>query len=139
MLGYMINTQEVGLYTVAVRIVRAISMLFACISTVILPRVTYYLGQGQKDKFDALIYKTLNFILLLAIPSGLGLISISEPLVTWFGGSGFTQAYRIVSVLAFSVIFSALNRVLPGRFWFRITAKKKCFILPQRGRWSTLC
>ena len=96
MLGYMINTQEVGLYTVAVRIVRAISMLFACISTVILPRVTYYLGQGQKDKFDALIYKTLNFILLLAIPSGLGLISISEPLVTWFGGSGFTQAYRIV-------------------------------------------
>ena len=72
MLGYMINTQEVGLYTVAVRIVRAISMLFACISTVILPRVTYYLGQGQKDKFDALIYKTLNFILLLAIPSGLG-------------------------------------------------------------------
>ena len=55
MLGYMINTQEVGLYTVAVRIVRAISMLFACISTVILPRVTYYLGQGQKDKFDALI------------------------------------------------------------------------------------
>ena len=61
MLGYMINTQEVGLYTVAVRIVRAISMLFACISTVILPRVTYYLGQGQKDKFDALIYKTLLF------------------------------------------------------------------------------
>ena len=133
MLGYMINTQEVGLYTVAVRIVRAISMLFACISTVILPRVTYYLGQGQKDKFDALIYKTLNFILLLAIPSGLGLISISEPLVTWFGGSGFTQAYRIVSVLAFSVIFSALNRVFAWQILVPYNREKEVFYSTAAG------
>ena len=127
------NTQEVGLYTVAVRIVRAISMLFACISTVILPRVTYYLGQGQKDKFDALIYKTLNFILLLAIPSGLGLISISEPLVTWFGGSGFTQAYRIVSVLAFSVIFSALNRVFAWQILVPYNREKEVFYSTAAG------
>ena len=121
------------LCTVAVRIVRAISMLFACISTVILPRVTYYLGQGQKDKFDALIYKTLNFILLLAIPSGLGLISISEPLVTWFGGSGFTQAYRIVSVLAFSVIFSALNRVFAWQILVPYNREKEVFYSTAAG------
>lgn len=48
MLGYMINTQEVGLYTVAVRIVRAISMLFACISTVILRALPITLARAER-------------------------------------------------------------------------------------------
>lgn len=111
MLGYMMNDTMVGYYTVAVRISRAVSTMMGCISTVILPRVTYYLSKGDQKHFYDLIYKALNLILIIIIPAAFGIISISQPFVILFSGESFEPAYTALNILAISLIFSSLNRV----------------------------
>ena len=55
MLGAMRGDQATGVYTAAVKINTVVSTMIGTISATILPRVSYYIGNGLKEEYKKLM------------------------------------------------------------------------------------
>ncbi|MDD3040489.1 flippase [Bacteroides sp.] len=126
MLGLMRGNNDVGLYTAAVKLYRASTKLLGCVSAVILPRISYYLSQNLKQEVENLVTKAGNYVLMLAIPAGLGLIAVNQPLIILFSGAKFKSASAALSILAIGVVFATLNGMLA---WQILVPFKKEYVV----------
>lgn len=92
MLGFFKGDFEVGIYTAATRINKIVLSLVIAVTTVMLPRLSYYAKDENKTKFIELSYKGFDFLLLLSIPCTIGLSLLSEPIIDIFCGQGYADA-----------------------------------------------
>lgn len=68
MLGFMKTDTDVGYYSAAVKIKTILVSFVTSASSVLLPRMTYYIENNEKSEFDRIAKKTMKFIFLLASP-----------------------------------------------------------------------
>ena len=83
------NYLENGYYEQAEKVVRICLTLVTSLGTVMIPRIGKVYKEGNYEKIKEYMYKSYRFILLLAIPVCLGLISISSIFVPIFFGPGY--------------------------------------------------
>ena len=79
MLGFLRGTTENGYYDAAVKIKNILVSVVASLGTVLLPRVSYYVEQGEKEAFAQATQKALRFVFLLAMPLCLYFILFARP------------------------------------------------------------
>lgn len=73
-----------------------------------IPDITEAYVKGDKDVINGKIYVTMKMSLLFAVPAGIGIMAVAEPLVAIFD-SGITNAsVLILRVICIAGIFSAL-------------------------------
>lgn len=95
------------------------------IATVILPNLSQKHNQSSPGEFSAMIDWALRLVLIVGIPSAIGLIALSEPLMlTLFqhGSFGTTDAYKgSLSLMAYSIglTFFMLIKILASGFYSR--------------------
>lgn len=110
MLGLLQGDWAVGNYTAAIKIARMVNTIIASIGVVLIPRLSYYIGNHQREKTYRLVKRAYNYTFLLSVPAAIGLFSLSDEIILLFSGSEFyTAAYTmrlltpIVLVIPFSV------------------------------------
>ncbi|NMM65090.1 oligosaccharide flippase family protein [Clostridium sp. P21] len=131
-LGMLKSAREVGLYTAATKINLALVTLISSISTVLLPRLSYYISRNNTDKYDYLIYKTVDFIMMVAIPISVGLFVLSKDIIVLFSGIGFIDAFMQMRILAIGICCSRLNYIIAIQIFIPIDKEKYSL-------YSTLC
>ena len=95
------------------------------IATVILPNLAQKHNQSSTDDFSAMIDWALRLVLIVGIPSAIGLIALSEPLMlTLFqhGTFGITDAFKgSLSLMAYSIglTFFMLIKILASGYYSR--------------------
>jgi O-antigen/teichoic acid export membrane protein len=111
MLGFIKDDQAVGIYSAAVKINKITNTLITSLGIVLIPRLSYYVGQGEKNEFFKLISKAYHLVFMFSIPACVGLFLLSEEIIRLFCGDGFGQANitmklltPIVLVIPFSVV-----------------------------------
>ncbi len=67
MLGFMTDDVQVGLYGAAVKIKMILLSVVTSASTVLLPRASYYVDNGQMEEFYRILKKTMHFIVMMAL------------------------------------------------------------------------
>lgn len=112
MLGAMKGDAAVGIYTAAVKINLVISTLIGTISATILPRVSYYIGNGLKKEYEKLLKSSMDVLLMISIPAAVGMMCTSDILILLFSGKEFLAGTLAAKVLSARVIVGAVNRVL---------------------------
>lgn len=112
MLGAMKGDTAVGIYTAAVKINLVISTLIGTVSTTILPRVSYYIGNGLKKEYERLMKTSMDILLMISIPAAVGMICTSDILILLFSGKAFLAGSMAAKILSAKVIIGAVNRVL---------------------------
>lgn len=122
MLGFLQGDGAVGKYTAAIKINRLIITVITSIGVVLIPRLSYYVGQGETRKIRVLIDKTYNFVFLLSIPAAVGLFSLSDSVIYLFSGSSFISAgctmrlmVPIIVLIPFSVVTNQQTFVPMGK------------------------
>lgn len=100
MVGIFVGEKAVGLYTTANRIIRVIISIVTVIGSVMLPRLTNNIKNGQTEEYKKNLSISLNFILLLAIPFMFGTIAISDQFIVFFAGESFFQASFSMKLLS---------------------------------------
>lgn len=121
MLGFMTTDYNVGLYAVAVKIYKVVKTLLSAILVVSIPRLSNYLGNNEKDKYEQTFAKIFNALLTIAIPAVLGLFLLSEQVVLVLSDSTYieaTNSLRILSLALFVCIFGWLYN--------------SCVLIPQK-------
>lgn len=111
MLGMISGDTEVGYYSAAMKIRAAVAAFVTALSTVLLPRLSFYAANGQKKEFEILFLKSLNFTILTAVPLTLYFIFYSKSCIVLLSGSGFAEAAPVLRFLIPTVLLAGTSNV----------------------------
>lgn len=132
-LGIMKDDTTVGIYTAAVKLNKAVCLLIGSLSTVLLPRLSYYITLDDKSKFNNLVKKAINFMLALIVPSMLGMFLLGKELILMLSGSGFLDAVPTTKIMTFNLLLSPLNGFLAYQIFMPFRKEKISFYATLAG------
>ena len=112
MLGAMQGDEATGIYTAAVKINSVVSTLIGTISSTILPRVSFYIGNGLQKEYEKLMKTSVDVLLLIAMPMAIGMMCTSDILILLFSGKEFLGGSFAAKILSAKVVIGAINRIL---------------------------
>lgn len=112
MLGALKGSFAVGLYTASVKVVQAVKSLINSISNVLFPRLSNYLGTKKIKEYKILFYNGLRGIIVVTLPSAIGLCMLSKEIIYLFSGIEYIQAWKSSMILAINIIFSVIDGAL---------------------------
>ena len=104
MLGFLQGDIAVGKYTAAIKIHRLVNRLITSMGIVLIPRLSYYIGQGEKESVAVFVDKAYNYTFMLSVPCATGLYMLSDEIILLFCGSSFASAAFTMRIMAPIVI-----------------------------------
>lgn len=115
---YSKDISEVAYYGVAQKIMSILMVLIMSIINVTMPRLSFYLGQNQKNEYEDMFNKILPFIYLLLFPIGIGIIILSKEISLFFGGVAYLSAQAVVTVFGIRIIIVSVESLLSNHVIF---------------------
>ena len=109
MIGIISDTKNVANYAIADKVIKIIVTTVAVVNIVMLPRVSSIRDETQKIKIRAERDLICNAILFLCIPGVVGLLFISEAIVTLISGSQYNLAITILKIIAINILIIPLT------------------------------
>ena len=111
MLGFFSNYVEVGYYNNASHLVRMILVTLGSLSTVALPRISYYMKDSDISNINRIVNKSFSFLSLLLFPIVIGILCVSSTFIPLFLGSKFVGAVTPLIILSFMMIPLGFNNL----------------------------
>lgn len=111
LLGIVSTTAAVGLYAFSIKIVRIGSALLTDMFLVLYPRTVALLQEQNMAAVQQAVLKSVQLIILLAIPAGMGIFLLAHPLVQLFLGDKFYAVgdnLKIIALLPFIKAYGIL-------------------------------
>lgn len=124
MLGFIRGDYEVGIYTAATKINKIILSLVTASMTVMLPRLSYYVKDADKTKFNGLVNKGFDFLLLISIPCVIGLSILSEPIINLFCGNNYSDAILPMRIMNPIVVIIGLSGFIGIQIFMPLNKEK---------------
>jgi O-antigen/teichoic acid export membrane protein len=113
MLSVLKAPADLGVYTVAFRFVEQALVVPALFMAAVFPILTRAL-QGDRADAEAVIGKSLRFLVLLAVPLALATFALARPLVRLVGGPELVDAAEPLRILAPALVFVFANVIFAG-------------------------
>lgn len=112
MLGTLANTGEVGLYEQSEKIIKLVLGLVTSLGVVMLPRMSNTFVNGDNEKMNGYLNKSLQGVAYVSIPMSVGLAAVSNEFVPWFFGPDFGAVSYLMIILTPILFFIAISNVL---------------------------
>ena len=112
MLGFLKDETCVGYYTGASRLTKMLLGIVSSLGTVMIPRLSNLIHNGQIDDFNRLSQRAFDFVLALSFPLFLGLIVTAPMLIKLFCGPSYEPAITTLQILSPILLFIAISGVL---------------------------
>lgn len=112
MLGFFKGDTAVGLYTAAIKVERMVNTVITSLGVVLIPRLSFYIAQGEQKKTSVLVKKAYNFVFMLSIPAAVGLIMFSNEIIRLFCGIEFASSaftMRLMTPIVILIPFSVMT------------------------------
>lgn len=109
MLGFMKTDADVGYYTAAVKIKNILVSLVTSLATVLLPRASYYIQNGEKEEFIKLSRKAMNFVILSATPLMIYFIIFAKNGIYFLSGSAYSGSIIPMQLIMPTVLFIGMS------------------------------
>ncbi|MBS5111750.1 MAG: flippase [Coprobacillus cateniformis] len=116
MLGMMSNMLEVGYYESSFKLTTIPVMAITSLGTVMLPRMSNLIANGNHEVARKYIQKSLIVSLFLSAPISLGLSAIVNEFVPLFYGDGYDACKMIIPVLVIASMFIAWANVIRTQY-----------------------
>ncbi|MFT8357439.1 flippase [Bifidobacterium aquikefiri] len=89
MLGFLSTTSVVGIYQLAFKIKGVLNAAIGSVGSVMLPRLSFFSGKSNAEKFNRLMVKYINFVMLISLPFISICLLSGNDIVTVLGGNEF--------------------------------------------------
>ena len=108
----LLNTDfEVGLYNTALKVKTALISVSTAITAVLIPRITYFLNNNQKDNAKRLLLKSGIVSFIVTIPLCIFITIFSNDIILIFCGADYLKSVPVMRALLFSVIFCSFTNI----------------------------
>lgn len=111
MVGFLKDNESVGYYTAASTLSHVLLTAVTSLGSVMLPRLSSLVKQGDMESFNRLAKKSYDFIVTISLPICGGLIVLAPSLIRIFCGESFISAIptlRIISPIIVAIGISNL-------------------------------
>lgn len=104
MIGLLSGDYYVGVYSLAVKIYNVIKTMLAAIYTVAIPRISFFVGQNDKENVKKVFTSVCIALTIILLPAGVGLATISREIVIVMGGIEYLDSVLTLQILSLSLI-----------------------------------
>lgn len=112
MLGIINTDSDVGLYTAAVKIKNVLLSVVASLGNVMLPRMSHFVQQRNKDEFYKLMRLALNAELFMAFPLVAYFIIEARDSLGFIAGPEYLAATATMQIINFAIIPNGLTGII---------------------------
>ena len=116
MLGNMSSYDQVGFYNNAEKIINIPMGIITALGTVMLPRMSNIVANGDKKREDDYIRISAKLVTLLSSAIAFGLMGVSSVLAPVFFGDEFIACGEIIRLLSVTVFFIAWANVIRTQY-----------------------
>lgn len=111
MLGFMAGDEAVGYFTAGTRLPQIGLTIVASIGTVLLPRCSSLIAQGDTKQFADIISKSIQFTLALSLPIIVGMSVLAIPIIDIFCGPDYTPSIPVLLFNAPIIVAIGLTNI----------------------------
>ena len=112
MLGFMADTTSVGLFTAASKLSHMTLGIVGALGTAMLPRLSNLIATGQKEKFNQLSQKAMQFVIAITLPMTVGMILTAPYLIRLFCGDTYTPAILTLQIISPIILAIGISNIL---------------------------
>lgn len=112
MLGFIKTDTDVGYYNAAVKIKTILVSIVSSLGTVLLPRASYYVDQGNMKEFRRISRKALNFVFLFAAPLMIYFILYARQGIFFLSGDAYAGSILPMQIIMPTVLLIGLTNTL---------------------------
>jgi O-antigen/teichoic acid export membrane protein len=112
MIGFIKTPTEVGYYTGANKITYILLSFTTALATVILPRLSNLIVSGNKEEFNKVSQKSIDFGILICFPIMFGVVALSSPIVHLFCGPSYEPAVLTLKILSVIIVAISISNIL---------------------------
>lgn len=124
MLGLMSTYEQGGFYYNSDKIVQIPLLIVNGIGTVMLPRMTALLAEGNRKGADELFYTTLDGVSVVCIAIGCGIAATSREFIPLFFGVGYESCIRITIVFTPILLFKGVSTIVRTQYLIPMKMEK---------------
>ena len=110
-LGMISGTLAVGFYTTGLKIIRLSQNLINDIGSVVLPRVSFLIEQGEKSEINRIVNKSLQYILTISIPFCAFLFFASHDIISVLAGKKFIASAGVLQLLSVLPLIAGITNL----------------------------
>lgn len=133
MLGFMSDTTAVGLFTAASKLSHMVLGIVSALGTAMLPRLSNLIATGQKEKFDYLSQKAMQFVIALTLPMTVGMTIASPYLIPLFCGETYTPAILTLQIISPIILAIGMSNIMGIQILYPQGQEKKVIICTVLG------
>ena len=111
MLGFISGNREVGLYTVAVKSKTLLLTMVNAISTVLLPRLSYYFSNRMEKEYNRTVKKSISIIFMISVPLTLFFILDAYDCIVILGGKEYLDATLCMQIIMPILLISGFSNI----------------------------
>lgn len=116
MLGGICDMRENGLYEAAEKIIYSLTLFVSSLGTVMMPRMSSLIAEGEKEKVKDGIEKSVIFVVFMTSAMCFGVLAISKSLIPWFYGEDFSDSIPLINMLAVTLILIGWGNVVRTQY-----------------------
>lgn len=128
MLGAMTSSKHVAYYSYASKINKIFIQVVNSFTVVIVPRLAYYYKEGNNVDFNRILSKTLETILIIAIPLIAGIQICATDAIRLLYSDAFLPSANVLRILSLVLIISPVGYLLGSRVLL-VTDHEKTMVL----------
>ncbi len=126
MLGFISTEWDVGLYNTALKLKNLILSLSTAITSVLIPRISYCIGNNNNEEVKKLVILSLKTSCLLALPLTVFILIFSRDTIMFFFGNQYIESQSTLIILMLSVIPLILTNLFGNQLLIPL-GKEKIF------------
>lgn len=113
-IGFVLSTYEVGIYSFSVRIYSIIKIALSAIISTAIPRLTYYFS-NDVSKYQEYLNRVYTSLVLVVLPISIGMICLRKDIIYILGHTEYLSGDTVLFVLAIAMVFA-----LFGSFYYSL-------------------
>lgn len=112
MLGGYVGDIAVSEYFLPTNLVGMIAAVPLALISVVIPRLSSYIGNNDKISYEKLLNKTINNYMLVVIPMSLGMAALSYEIMEFYSKGKYTYVFPILIVAGFMRIIYGFQSIV---------------------------
>ncbi|MFB6258252.1 MAG: flippase [Flavobacteriales bacterium] len=122
MLGYFLKDQEVGVYSVAMRVANLNNVALYAVNMIAAPKFSEKYAQGDMEGLNRLVRRATNMVFAVVLPLVLLIVLWAAPILSLFGSS-FQAGYFTLILLALGKFVNAASGSV--MYFLQMTGREK--------------
>ena len=115
MMNFMSSKESIAYYKYGNNIERMLQQVVNTFTMVLVPRISFYYKEGEKENFHKLVSKGLKLIILTSIPMIVGIYFTADFLIQQMYGVQYANSATILKMFSLLLLISPIGYLLGSR------------------------